>query len=303
YCVRAKSIINKVDVPWLAFAHSINVYRGCSHACVYCFARPTHTYLGFDAGRDFEKEIVVKVNAPEVLRAELARPSWERELVALGTNTDPYQWVESRYRLTRGILEALDESGTPVSVLTKSPLVLSDMEIFKRMAKSRPIRVNLSIPTMDEDAWRATEPHTPSPKARMEAVAELRRNGISSGILVAPLMPGINERPDQVEPILEAAYEADADFVTPIALNLRKETRDVFFEWLEATKPDLVERYEKLFPRGRGRLPKVEQTRITAAVREGRLRHPGRTDRPAMKPRDIEPPKPPPGAASQKKLF
>ncbi len=301
--VRAKSALNRVPSGAYGFSWTINPYRGCSHACVYCFARPTHTYLGFDASRDFEKEIVVKVNAPEVLRAELARPSWERELVALGTNTDPYQWVESRYRLTREILEALDASGTPVSVLTKSPLVLSDLEIFKRMAKSRPVRVNLSIPTMDEGAWRATEPHTPSPEARMEAVAELRRNGISSGILIAPLMPGINERPDQVEPILEAAYEADADFVTPVALNLRKETRDVFFEWLEAEKPDLVERYEKLFPRGRGRLPQAEQARITAAVRQGRLRHPGRTGRPAMKPRDLDPAMPPPRATSQTKLF
>jgi len=301
--VRAKSVLNRVPGGAYGFSWTINPYRGCSHACVYCFARPTHTYLGFDAGRDFEKEIVVKVNAPEVLRAELVRPSWQRELVALGTNTDPYQWVESRYRLTREILEALDESETPVSVLTKSPLVLSDIEIFERMAKARPVRVNLSIPTMDEDAWRATEPHTPSPKARMEAVAELRRRGISSGILVAPLMPGINDRPDQVEPILEAAYSAQADFVTPIALNLRKETRDVFFEWLGAEKPDLVARYEKLFPPGRGRLPKTEQARITAPVREGRLRHPGRTDRPAMKPRNLDPPKPPPRPARQKKLF
>ncbi|OJU93660.1 MAG: hypothetical protein BGO23_13580 [Solirubrobacterales bacterium 67-14] len=268
--VRAKSALNKVPEGPYGFGWTVNPYRGCSHACVYCFARPTHTYLGFDAGRDFEREIVVKVNAPEVLRAELARPSWKRELVALGTNTDPYQWVESRYRLTRAILEALDEAETPVSVLTKSPLVLSDMPIFERMNQSRPVRVNLSVPTVDESAWRATEPHTPSPKARLEAVAELRRAGISSGILIAPIMPGINDRPSQIEPILRAATEADADFVTPIALNLRKETKDIFFEWLRTERPDLVPEYERLFT-GRGRLPKDEQRKITAAAR-GRFR-------------------------------
>ena len=171
----------------------------------YCFARRTHTYLDLDAGRDFEREIVVKVNVPELLRAELARPSWKRELVALGTNTDPYQWVESRYRMMPEILEALEAAQTPVSVLTKSPLAMRDVEIFERMAKKLPVSVNLSVPTLDEDAWRATEPHTPSPAARLDAVAELRRRGIDSGVLIAPLMPGINDDPDQVRPIVERA--------------------------------------------------------------------------------------------------
>jgi DNA repair photolyase len=155
-------------------------------------------------------------------------------------------------------------------VLTKSPLVLSDLPIFERMNESRPVRVNLSVPTVDESAWRQTEPHTPSPRARLEAVAELRRRGISSGVLIAPIMPGINDRPEQIEPILRAASEADADFVTPIALNLRKETRNVFFEWLRDRRPELVPEYERLFA-GRSRLPKAEQQRITAAAR-GRYR-------------------------------
>ena len=265
--VRAKSALNRVPGGAYGFNWTVNPYRGCSHACVYCFARPTHTYLGFDAGRDFDREIVVKVNVPEVLKAELKRPSWKRELVALGTNTDPYQWVESRYRLTREVLLALEEAGNPVSVLTKSPLVLSDLEIFRRMNEKVKVQVNLSVPTLDETAWRATEPHSPSPRARLDAVAELRSNGISSGILIAPVMPGINDRPDQIEPILAAADEAGADFVTPIALNLRRETRDVFFEWLEAERPELVERYQELFPKGRGRMPKAEQQALLAPVR------------------------------------
>ena len=233
------------------FNWTINAFRGCTHACTFCFARRTHPYLGFDAGRDFEREIVVKVNAPEVLRAELARPSWKRDLVAIGTNTDPYQWAESRYRFMPEILAALERHSTPVSVLTKSSLVMRDVEIFERMAKKLEVSVNLSVPTLDEKAWRATEPHTPHPRKRLEAVAELRRRGIPSGVLVAPLMPGINDAPEQVEPIVELAREAGATFLGGVALHLRGEVRDVFFGWLEQKRPDLLPRYERLYPDGR----------------------------------------------------
>src|SRR5207245_78580 len=190
-----------------------------------CFARPTHTYLGFDAGRDFEREIVVKVNAPEVLRAELARRTWKREHVALGTNTDPYQWVEGRYRLMQGIWEALRDAANPCSVLTKSPLLLRDLELMLEIAQRTSITACLSIPTLDEKAWRATEPHTPSPRARLDAVAELNRAGIPTGVLVAPLMPGINDAPEQVEPLLELAAEAGATSVGGVALHLRGPAR------------------------------------------------------------------------------
>jgi DNA repair photolyase len=213
-----------------------------------CFARRTHTYLDLNAGRDFEREIVVKVNVPELVRAELARPSWKRDLVALGTNTDPYQWCESRYRMLPEILEALLASGTPVSVLTKSPLVMRDMEIFERFKEAGlRVSVNLSVPTLDEAAWRATEPHTPSPAARLDAVAELRRRGIDSGILIAPLMPGINDSPEQVEPIVARAREAGATFLGGVALHLRGEVKDVYFGWLRAKRPDLVPEYERLY--------------------------------------------------------
>jgi DNA repair photolyase len=232
-----------------------------------CFARPTHTYLGFDAGRDFEREIVVKVNVPEVLRAELARASWKRELVALGTNTDPYQWVESRYRMMPEILAALEEAETPVSVLTKSPLALRDVEIFERMARKVPVSVNFSVPTLDEKAWRATEPHTPSPGARLDAVAELRRRGIDSGVLIAPLMPGINEAPEQVQPIVDRAREAGATFLGGVALHLRGEVRDVFFGWLEAKRPDLLPKYEQLYSNDRAYLRPAQRARVTRAVK------------------------------------
>jgi DNA repair photolyase len=232
-----------------------------------CFARRTHTYLDLNAGRDFEREIVVKVNVPELLRAELARSSWGRELVALGTNTDPYQWVESRYRMMPEILAALEEAETPVSVLTKSPLLLRDMEIYERMAKRLPISVNLSVPTLDEEVWRATEPHTPSPAARLDAVAELRRRGIDSGVLIAPLMPGVNDAPEQVQPIVDRAREAGATFLGGVALHLRDEVRDVFFAWLESKRPDLIPKYEDLYANGREYLPAKQRNEVTKVVR------------------------------------
>src|SRR4249919_2545530 len=265
--VRARSALNRVPGGRYGFGWTINPYRGCTHACTFCFARRTHTYLDMNAGRDFEREIVVKVNVPELLRAELARPSWKRELVALGTNTDPYQWVESRYRMMPEILAALEEAETPVSVLTKSPLVMRDVEIFERMVeRGLPVSVNLSVPTLDEKAWRATEPHTPSPAARLDAVAELRRRGIESGVLIAPLMPGINDHPDQVRPIVERATKANATFLGGVALHLRDEVKDVFFAWLEEKRPDLLPRYEALY-KGRGYMQPEQRKRTTRAVR------------------------------------
>ena len=271
YEVRAKSVLNRVpERSRMPFRWTVNPYRGCSHACNFCFARPTHTYLDFNAGRDFEKEIVVKVNAPELLRVELRRPSWKREHVAMGTNTDPYQWVEGRYRLMPGIWEALRDSGTPGSILTKSPLLLRDLELMKQVPD---ISANLSVPTLDEKAWRATEPHTPHPRKRLEAVAELNRAGIPTGVLIAPLMPGINDSPKQVERILELATEAGAVDIGGIALHLRGEVKALFFEWLKDNRPDLLERYRRLYARG-AYAPREERERLSklARPRVGRAR-------------------------------
>src|SRR4051812_19841120 len=247
YEVQAKSVVNRVPkASRMPFRWTINPYRGCSHACRYCFARPTHEYLDFNAREDFEREIVVKVNAPEVARAELMRPRWTREHVALGTNTDPYQWVEGRYKLMPGIWEAMRDSRTPSSILTKSPLLLRDVKLMKEIDEVAEFGANLSIPTMDEKAWRETEPHTPNPRARMEAVAELNRAGIPTGILIAPLIPGVNDAPEQVDEILEMAAEAGAVNVMGIGLHLRGEVKDLWFDWLRENRPDLVPRYEKL---------------------------------------------------------
>ncbi len=300
YEVRARSVLNRVPgKSRMPFRWTINPYRGCSHACVYCFARPTHRYLDFDAGRDFEREIVVKVNAPEVLRAELARPSWQGEHVALGTNTDPYQWVEGRYRLMEGIWAALRDAANPCSVLTKSPLVLRDLPLLLEIARRTQISASLSIPTLDERAWRATEPHTPNPRARLEAVAELNRAGIPTGVLIAPLMPGINDAPHQVEPLLARATEVGATSIGGVALHLRGEVRDVFMGWLGAQRPDLVERYEQLYRRG-AYAPREERERLAGLARRGRNPLAGfRRVRRALPDKPIEPdlPRSPPQEA------
>ena len=292
YEVRAKSALNRVpERSRMPFRWTVNPYRGCSHGCTFCFARPTHTYLDLDAGRDFEREIVVKVNVPEVLRAELERPRWAREHVALGTNTDPYQWVEGRYRLMPGIWEAFRDTGTPASVLTKSPLLLRDLELMRQVPD---ISAALSVPTLEEKAWRSTEPHTPHPRARLEAVGELNRAGIPTSVLIAPLMPGVNDSPEQVERILELAAEAGAVSIGGIALHLRGEVKGIFFDWLRSQRPDLLPLYERLYARG-AYAPAVEQRRLAALVRKPGS-PPGRFSRAAER-------RPRPARLEQPRLF
>jgi DNA repair photolyase len=243
-----------------------------------CFARNTHTYLDLDAGRDFEREIVVKVNVPELLRAELGKPSWKRELVAFGTNTDPYQWAEGRYELMPPMIEALRETETPTSILTKSPLVTRDLDQLLELAEVADVSVNFSVPTLDEKIWRQTEPHTPHPRKRLEAVAAFNEAGIPSGVLIAPLMPGINDSPELVEEIVSIAEEAGATFVNGIALHLRPGVKEVFMSWLSAARPDLVPRYDELY-QDRAYAPPAERKRIGSLVRAPNLSHDPRYSR------------------------
>ncbi len=287
--VEARSALNSVPKrSRMPFRWTINPYRGCTHACVYCFARPTHTYLDLNAREDFEREIVVKVNTPELVRAELARRSWKGDHVALGTNTDPYQWVEGRYKLTRGVWEAMRDFRNPCSLLTKSPLLLRDLDLFRELAERTEFVANLSIPTLEEKAWRATEPHTPHPRKRIEAVAELARNGIPTGVLVAPLIPGVNDDPKQVEELLGLLGEAGAESVSAIGLHLRGEVREIWFDWLRQYRPDLLAHYEGLYTNG-AYLPSEERKRLAKLTRgwsrprrlsaeRGRARRPGDGD-------------------------
>jgi DNA repair photolyase len=247
--VEAKSVINRVPGGGLPFDYTINPYRGCTHACTYCFARPTHRFLDMDAGRDFETKIVVKVNAPDVLRRELAARRWKGDAIAMGTGTDPYQRVEGRYRLMRGIIGALIDARNPFSILTKATLILRDVDLLQEAAQHAPVSAAFSIGTLDERVWRETEPGTPHPKARIEAIEELTAAGIPTGVLMAPILPGISDAPHQLRAVVEAAIGAGATHVSPILLHLRPGVREEFMPWLERHHPDLVERYETLYRR------------------------------------------------------
>ncbi len=211
--VEAKTVLNHVAGDRLPFSWTINPYRGCSHACVYCFARATHTFLGMNPGRDFETRIVVKVNVAEVLRAQLARKRWRGEHVAMGTNTDPYQAAEGRYRLMPGILRALRDFGNPFSILTKGTMILRDLPLLVEASEVAEVHTSLSIGTVDEAAWRATEPGTPAPRKRLEAVRQLNDAGIPCGVLMAPILPGITDDADLLRRTASAAVEAGATHV------------------------------------------------------------------------------------------
>ena len=273
YEVEAKSVLNRVPAASrLGFEWTINVYRGCTHACRYCFARPSHTYLNFGAGEDFERKIVVKVNAPEVLRRELRRRSWKGTHVAMGTNTDPYQRCEGRYRLTRGVLEALRDYANPCSILTKSPLLLRDLDLFVELVEMAGFAANLSIGTLDEAVWRRTEPGTPHPRARMDAVKELNRAGVPCGVMIAPILPGISDSPAQLREVVRAAADAGATHVFPITLHLRPGVKEEFMPWLEREYPELVPGYRRVY-RG-SNAPKATREAIADRVRAAKRRHP-----------------------------
>lgn len=238
--VTSKRILNHVPTGSRAPTNwTINVYRGCSHACTYCFARPTHTYLGLNVGDDFDRKIVVKINAVEKLRTELADPRWQRETVAMGTNTDPYQRAEAKYRLTRGVLEALAEHRTPFSILTKSPLVTRDLDVLEGAATRVAVSVNFSIATLDEQVWRSTEPGTTNPRRRLDAIARLSAAGISTGALVAPILPGRSDRPEQLRAVITGIRNAGGRVLGIGALHLRPGVRAHFLDWLQSYDEDL----------------------------------------------------------------
>jgi DNA repair photolyase len=232
-----------------------------------CFARPTHTYLDLDADRDFERFIVVKVNAVSRLRHELDPRRWAGELIAMGTNTDPYQRAEGKYRLTRGIVEALIEQANPFSILTKSTLVLRDLELLAEAARRTDVRVNLSIGTLDEAVWRTTEPGTPHPAQRVRAVEQLNAAGVPTGVLVAPVLPDLSDGPEQLEAVVRACVQAGARSISPVLLHLRPGVKEVFLGRLADTHPHLLPRYRRRY-RDRAYAPKAEQRALDTRIRE-----------------------------------
>ena len=250
-----KTIINAVPGNYLPFNYTINPYRGCSHSCSYCFARPTHTYLDMNAGRDFETKIVVKVNAPDVLRRQLGAKRWKGEGIAMGTNTDPYQRAEGRYRLMPRIIEALTDYRNSFSILTKGTLILRDLELLVQAAEVTDVGTAFSIGTLDEEAWRRSEPGTPHPRKRIEVVAKLNAAGIPCGVLMAPVLPGISDHPNQLREVVSAAIDAGATHVSPILLHMRPGVREEFMPWLAEQYPDLVPRYEEMYRKPYGPAP------------------------------------------------
>src|SRR5689334_16413717 len=235
---RAKSIITKNESPDLGFDRSINVYRGCEHGCAYCFARPTHAYLGLSPGLDFERQIYVKVNAVELLRRELADKRYKPKPIAMGTNTDPYQPAERKHKLTRGILEVLLETKHPVTITTKSALVVRDLDILTEMAKLNLVGVGLSITSMDHRLSRKMEPRASTPEKRLEAIRLLSAAGVPVGVMAAPMIPAINDM--EMERILDAGAAQGARWAGMVLLRLPGEVCEIFREWLLRHYPDRV---------------------------------------------------------------
>lgn len=268
--VAAKSALNKVPAASsMPFHWTVNPYRGCSHSCVYCFARGTHTYLDFDPGQDFDSQIVVKTNIGEVLRRELGRKSWAREHVALGTNTDPYQRAEGRYQLMPQVISALGDSGTPFSILTKGTVMARDLPLLTTVSASVPIGIGISLALLDDELQASLEPGTPSPKARLELIRRVRTAGLPCGVLVAPILPYLTDSVDQLTEVIGSLAAAGATGVSAFALHLRPGTKEWFLGWLGRRHPELVPRYRQLYGRG-SYAPKEYRDELARRVRVAR---------------------------------
>ncbi len=240
FCDRSQSIISRNDSPDIPYTATLNAYRGCEHGCAYCYARITHEFLGFSAGLDFETRIMVKLNAPELLRRELASPKWQPQAIGLSGVTDPYQPVERRLQLTRMCLEVLLEFRNPVGIITKNRLVTRDIDLLKELAKYNAACVSLSINSLDSSLARRLEPRTSSPAQRLEAIAELSEAGIPVGVMVAPIIPALNDH--EVPAIIAEARKAGAQWAGKEVLRLPLTVAPVFQEWLEQSEPGKAEK-------------------------------------------------------------
>ena len=250
--ILAKSALNRVPGgdSALPFGWTVNPYRGCSHACVYCFARPTHEYLDLDGGDDFDRQIVVKVNVGEVLARELARPSWQHHPVALGTNTDPYQRAEGRYRLMPGIIAALADSGTPFSILTKGTLLRRDLPLLAEAARVVPVDIAMSIAVHDDELQQSIEPGTPTTAARLATVRAATDAGLRCSVFMMPVLPWLTDTREHLDRALAAVAASGATSVLYSALHLKPGVKEWYFAWLEREHPELVTRYRDMYAHG-----------------------------------------------------
>lgn len=266
--VLSRSALNRVPGPSrMPFDWTINPYRGCNHACVYCFARGTHEYLDLDGGADFDSQIVVKVNIVDVLKRELRRPGWQRKTVALGTNTDPYQRAEGRYRLMPGIIEALAESHTPMSILTKGTLIRRDIPLLTEAARVVPIDVSLSIAVYDDELQQSIEPGTPTTQARLDTVRALADAGFRVGVFLMPVLPHLTDSIEILQHALTRIRDAGADHVAFGALHLRPGVKPWFMQWLQRIRPDLVSAYRGLYPGAAVEAPKAYRQWLARRIR------------------------------------
>jgi DNA repair photolyase len=273
YELHARSIINKVpEKSRMPFRWTINPYRGCGHACVYCFARGTHSYLDLDTGLDFNSKIIVKVNAAELARKELASPRWAGEHVAMGTNVDCYQRAEGRYQLMPGIIGALRDAANPFSILTKGTLLLRDLDLIAEAAQVTSVALNVSVGFTDASLSSSVEPGTPSPQRRLDMCATIGSRGLRCGVLMGPVLPYLSVSPDQLDQTVRQIAQSGAASVTPIVLHLRPGAREWYQAWLSENHPDLVDRYRRLY--GNGAYARREyQQRISVTVRELAAEH------------------------------
>jgi len=264
--VTCRSALNHVE--GMPFAWTLNPYRGCTHGCHYCFARRYHRQFELNAGDQFASIILVKTNFVEVLARELSRPAWTRELVALGTATDPYQPIEGHYKLTRAAIVELAAAKTPVSIVTKGPMVVRDADVLLEATKAARCTVCISVPSVDEDAWRRLEPGTAHPLQRLRAVRTLTQAGVRAGVLMAPVVPGITTSKRGLEATISAIAAHGAAFVGANVLHLEGGTRDHFFEFLGREYPHLVDGYQRLYANGAKRVPREYAKAISAKVAE-----------------------------------
>ncbi|WP_037621456.1 Rv2578c family radical SAM protein [Streptomyces aureus] len=294
--IRARSIVNRVPgASRMPFEWTVNPYRGCSHACVYCFARKTHSYLDLDTGLGFDSQIVVKVNAPDLLRRQLASRRWHGEHIAMGTNVDCYQRAEGRYRLMPGIIAALRDHANPFSILTKGTLILRDLDLLKQASEVTDVGISVSVGFTDTGLWRTVEPGTPAPERRLDVVRTLTDHGMDCGVLMAPVIPFLGDHPAQLRATVRAIAASGATSVTPLVLHLRPGAREWFMAWLEHHHPHLVRRYERLYAEG-AYAPKWYQRRITRQVHELAQEY-GIGPKRAGMPRRVTEPEPVPAAA------
>ena len=278
-----RSALNRVK--GMGFGWSLNPYMGCAHRCTFCYVRAFELRAERPSDNRYGRSIRVKVNVEEVLRKELARPSWDGKTVAIGAATDPYQPAEGRYKLTRGCLEALRDAANPFSLITRSPMIVRDLDVLVEAAARADVGVVFSVPTLDEEVWRRTEPGTPPPRRRLEAVRRLVDAGVKAGVGMAPILPGISDSPAQLEAVVRAAREAGATNIWANVLYLKPGTREHFLEALASDWPEELDRYERLYA-SRAYLPKAEVEPVRTLVAELRKRH-GIRDRRRVR---VEPP-------------